>query len=292
MVDPVRSPDAARAPIATTTDVCVHYGARVALAPTTLRVEAGTSTSLVGPNGSGKSTLLGLLAGFVRPTDGTVALAPGARVSFVAQQHHQHRWMPLSVEDVLRMGRYGARGLLGRLGAHDREAIAGAAARLHVDDLRRRPFGELSGGQRQRVLIAQALAAAPDLLLLDEPITGLDLTSQERILELIAEESSAGTAVVMSTHHLGEARRTDRVVLLAGCLLAAGPPVEVLTPELLAETFGNRLVPGARAALVVDEHGHGHDDCPDGDLDAAALLPQHRHDHHAHRHHEAGEPAR
>ena len=90
--------------------------------------------------------------------------------------------------------------------------------------LRRRPFGELSGGQRQRVLVAQALAAQPDLLLLDEPITGLDLPSQQRILEVIDETPSRRHVVVLSTHHLGEARRIDRVLLLAGCVLADGAP--------------------------------------------------------------------
>jgi ABC-type Mn2+/Zn2+ transport system ATPase subunit len=282
----LRTVDVVDAPrlVVTAVDVCVHYGTIVALAPSTLTIESGTSTALVGPNGSGKSTLLGLLAGLVRPTAGTLAVAQGVQIAFVAQQQHQHRWMPLSVEDVLRMGRYAERGLLGRLGPTDRVAIDTAAHRLDVDDLRRRPFGELSGGQRQRVLVAQALAAAPDLLLLDEPITGLDLASQERILEIIAAETATGTAVVMSTHHLGEARRTDRVLLLAGCVLAVGPPHEVLQPRLLAEAFGDRLVTSGAAALVVDEHGHAHDDCPDGEPEAAELLPQHRHDHHAHGH--------
>ena len=273
------------AAVAVAVDVCVHYGPVVALAPSSLTVHAGTSTSLVGPNGSGKSTLLGMLAGLVRPTDGSIRITAGTRVSFVAQQQHQHRWMPLSVEDVLRMGRYARRGLLGRLRDEDRAAIARSARRLDVEDLRRRPFGELSGGQRQRVLVAQALASEPELLLLDEPITGLDLASQQRILDLLDEETAEGTAVVMSTHHLGEARRTDRVLLMAGCVLAEGTPGDVLTPDLLTEAFGDRLVrsAGDGAAVVVDEHGHAHDDCPD-DTGAADLLPQHRHDHDAHEH--------
>jgi zinc/manganese transport system ATP-binding protein len=275
--------------LARAVDVCVHYGPVVALAPTSIAIRRGTATALVGPNGSGKSTLLGLLAGLIRPTDGEVVLAPGVRVAFVAQQQHHHRWMPLSVEDVLRMGRFGRRGLLGRLGADDRAAVADAARRLDVAGLRRRPFGELSGGQRQRVLVAQALASEPDLLLLDEPITGLDLPSQQRILDLIDEVTAAGAAVVLSTHHLGEARRTDEVALLAGCLLALGPPAEVLEPALLAEAFGNRLVRVDGEATVVDEHGHAHEGCPD-ELEAGDLLPQHHHDHHAHRHPHAGAP--
>jgi zinc/manganese transport system ATP-binding protein len=269
--------------VARAVDVCVHYGSVVALAPTSLTVRRGTSTSLVGPNGSGKSTLLGLLAGLIRPTDGQVELAPGTRVAFVAQHQHQHRWMPLSVEDVLRIGRYGQRGLLRRLRAEDRAAMADAAARLDVEHLRRRPFGELSGGQRQRVLVAQALAGEPDLLLLDEPITGLDLPSQQVIIELIGDVTRSGSAVVLSTHHLGEARQTDQVALLAGCLLAAGPPGEVLRPGLLAEAFGNRLVGADGAAALVDEHGHAHEGCPD-ELAVGDLVPQHHHDHHDHPH--------
>jgi iron complex transport system ATP-binding protein len=265
-------------------DVCVHYGSTVALAPSTLVVPRGQSVALVGPNGSGKSTLLHVLAGLLRPTSGSVERRDGARVSFVAQHQLQHRWMPISVGEVLRMGRYGERGLVGRLGANDRHAVAEAAERMDVGAMVRRPFGDLSGGQRQRVLVAQALAARPDLLLLDEPITGLDLASQQRILEVIADETADGTSVVLSTHHLGEARHTDRVLLLAGCIVADGPPAEVLRPRLLAEAFGNRMIRTANGAvLVVDDHGHADGDHDDG-LDASDLLPQHRHDHVHHEH--------
>ena len=225
-----------------------------------------------------------VLAGLLKPTSGTVARRAGAVVSFVAQHQFQHRWMPLSVGEVLRMGRYGERGLLGRIRADDRRAIAAAAERMAVGDLLRRPFGALSGGQRQRVLVAQALAAEPDLLLLDEPITGLDLTSQQRILDLIADERAAGTAVVLSTHHLGEARCTDRVLLLAGCVIADGPPAEVLRPDLLTEAFGDRVVRGDDGAVVIDDHGHAHALDDDSHTTAADLIPQHHHDHARHDH--------
>ena len=145
------------------------------------------------------------------------------------------RDQPLSVDEVLRMGRYAARGLVGRLRRDDHDAIDAAATRLEVDELRHRSFGDLSGGQRQRVLVAQALASQPGLLLLDEPITGLDLPSQARILEVVHDEVTRGGTVVLSTHHLGEARRTDRVMLLAGCVVADGPPATVLQREHLAE---------------------------------------------------------
>src|SRR3990170_2148005 len=108
------------APTVVAERACVHYGSTVALAPTSLAIAAGQSVSLVGPNGSGKSTLLHLLARLVRPTSGSVLVRDGTRTALVAQAQLQHRWMPISVDDVLRMGRYGERGLLGRLGARDR----------------------------------------------------------------------------------------------------------------------------------------------------------------------------
>jgi ABC-type Mn2+/Zn2+ transport system ATPase subunit len=281
---PVASVNPQGTVVAELDDACVHYGSVVALAPSTLQLERGSVVALVGANGSGKSTLLNLLAGLLEPTDGTVRRAPNTTIALVPQHQHHHRWMPLAVDDVLRMGRYRARGLLGRFGPSDRAAMAAAAERLDVAALRSRQFGELSGGQRQRVLVAQALVAEPGLLLLDEPITGLDLPSQQRILELIADVRDGGMTVVLSTHHLGEARQADRVLLMAGCVLADGSPSAVLRPELLAEAFGNRAVSfdGDAVVTVVDEHGHG-----DGEDPIAALVPhQQRHDHAVHRHHD------
>lgn len=256
-------------------DACVHYGSVVALAPTTFGLAPGESVALVGSNGSGKTTLLSLLAGLVAPDDGTVDV-PG-RVAMVTQHHHHHRWMPLSVDEVLRIGRYQRRGLLGRLGADDRAAIDAAAELLEVTGLRGRSFGELSGGQQQRVLVAQAVASEPDLLLLDEPITGLDLPSQLRILEVIDRHAAGGGTVVFSTHHLAEARRARRVMLLAGCVLADGSPSDVLLPSLLAEAFGGRMIREDGTSIVVDDHGHDH-----GEPHVPELVPHHglhRHDH-------------
>ncbi len=263
--------------LATTTDVCVHYGSVVALAPTTLKFEVGTSVALVGANGSGKTTLLSVLAGLVEPAAGAVTV--NGSVAMVTQHHDHHRWMPLSVEEVLRMGRYTHSGLLGRLRRDDRDAIRQAAVRLEVEHLRKRPFGDLSGGQRQRVLVAQAIVAQPDLLLLDEPITGLDLPSQLRILEVIEQHKTAGGTVVFSTHHLAEAKRADRVMLMAGCILADGRPTDVLVPRLLAEAFGGRLIRDDGLSVVIDEHGHDH-----GEPRAPELLPHHGLHHHGHDH--------
>jgi len=265
--------------LATLERACVHYGHVIALAPTDLEVRVGETIALVGSNGSGKSTLLHLLAGLLEPTDGAVHRT--ASVALVAQHHHHHPWMPLSVDEVLRMGRY--RGMLHRLHGDDRVAIDAAAHRLEIDALRTRRFGELSGGERQRVMVARAVAAQADLVLLDEPITGLDLPSQEIILEVIAGEASRGAAVVFSTHHLGEARRADRVILLAGCVLADGTPDDVLTPALLAEAFGGRMLHAESATIVVDEHHHGHGAHTDSAL--SGHLDHHDHAHHDHAHH-------
>ncbi len=268
-------------------DACVHYGDLTALAPSSFELERGTTIALVGSNGSGKTTLISLLAGLLEPGDGRVEAA--RPVSLVAQHRNHHRWMPLSVDEVLRMGRYGERGLLGRLKGRDRALIDDAAEQLEVTHLRRRPFGELSGGQQQRVLVAQALAADPALLLLDEPITGLDLPSQLRILDVIADAAAAGRTVVFSTHHLAEARRADRVMLLAGCVLADGAPGEVLVPALLAEAFGGRLIRDDGTTVVVDEHGHDHGDGEPHELGPHHEFHEHEHEHHHEHQHESAD---
>lgn len=244
-------------------EAAMAYGEILALQPTTLAVDRGSVISLIGSNGSGKSTVLGLMAGLISPSSGTVSRAPRCRVGFVPQQHHHHRWMPLTVNEVISMGRFSRLGLLRPFRRVDRLAVATAAERLEVADLLRRPMSRLSGGQRQRVLVAQALVEDADLLLLDEPITGLDLASQRVILEVIGTEAARGAAVVFSTHHLDEARRADRVILLAGRVIADAPPDIALTTERLASAFGGRLITLDAATVVLDEHGHGieHDDC-------------------------------
>ncbi len=265
----------------TVRDVCVHYATNVALAPTTFDLDAGSSVALVGANGSGKTTLLSLMAGLLTPTDGTATTR--GRVALVPQHRHHHRWMPLSVDEVIRIGRYGDRGLLGRITAADRRIVADTADELEVAHLLGRAFGELSGGQQQRVLVAQALAAVPDVLLLDEPVTGLDLPSQLRILDVIGRHRAGGGIAVYSTHHLAEARRADRVLLLAGCVLADGPPGDVLVPHLLAEAFGGRVIRDDGSTVVVDDHGHDHDD--HGPHELGPHHEFHAHEHHHHHHH-------
>lgn len=261
--------------VAEFTGVSVRYADVVALDTTTTTFRRGTSIALVGANGSGKSTVLRLLAGLLEPTTGSVERLAGVEAAFIAQQHEHHDWMPLPVDEVIRMGCYRTRGLLQRITRADRQEIRDVAERLEVADLLRRSFSDLSGGQRQRVLVAQALIGAPRLLLLDEPITGLDLPSQEAILSIIDAEIAAGSTVVFSTHHLEEAKRAGRVMLLAGCVIADGTPDDVLRPEHLATAFGGRLLRVGDEALLVDDHGHGH---------SHELGDDHNHDDVGHRH--------
>ncbi len=246
--------------------VTVSYGSQRALSDITIQLPAGSVTALIGPNGSGKTTLLHVLAGLITPASGAVERPD--RVAYMPHQHGIGMWMPLTVREVIGMGLYRLRGLFGRLTAADRGRVRDVAELLEVADLLGRQFGELSTGQRQRVLMAQAIVQEGDLLLLDEPITGLDMASRTRILEVIEAERARGAIVILSTHHLDEARHCDHVLLLANHLVAQGPPGAVLTAEILQASYEGRIVHAtgescdhpADRLVVLDDHGHGHGD--------------------------------
>ncbi len=245
--------------------VTLRHGRVPAIEAVSFTIESGSSVALLGPNGSGKSTVLDLIAGLRSPDEGSLRVSAASRgISYVLQDLDEKHALPVTVDEVLRMGRYGHRGLIGRLTSSDHAAIDRAAARSEVESLRRRRFHGLSGGERQRVLLAQALAAEPELLLLDEPITGLDMASQERILAIVAEETTAGTTVMLSTHHLDEARHCDVALLLATRIVAVGPPDEALTADHLREAYADRVLGDhsdhdhAHDLVVLDDHGHGH----------------------------------
>jgi iron complex transport system ATP-binding protein len=240
----------------------VRYSATTALRDVSFDLPAGLAAAVVGPNGSGKTTLLRSLAGLVSPTSGEVRWRERPRIAFVLQHGADQQWLPLTAAEVIRMGRFAELGALRPLRRADRTAVSTAAERMEVADLLRAQFSDLSGGQRQRVLLAQALVQEPDVLLLDEPITGLDLASQQRILDVINEETDAGRTVVLSTHHLEEAKRCDMVVLVATELVAMGPAEEVLTAPNLRQAYGARVLSVDSAAdgqiTLLDDHGHGH----------------------------------
>jgi ABC-type Mn2+/Zn2+ transport system ATPase subunit len=242
------------------TDLRVQHGSRSALADVSLEVAAGTSVAVVGANGSGKTTLLRSIAGLQRPTAGTVDTG-GADVALVLQTTTVDTALPITVLETVRLARAAFRGPWRRLVARDRAVVADAMARLEVTDLADRPLHDLSGGQRQRVLVAQGLAQDAPILLLDEPVTGLDLVSKDVILGVIDDETSAGRIVVTSTHDLHEARGCDRVVLLATGLVAEGVPDEVLTEAHLQQAFEGRVMRLPDGQLLVDDaHLHHHGD--------------------------------
>ena len=188
-------------PAISTRDLHVTYGESTALSNVTLDLPTGSSLAVIGPNGSGKSTLLGALAGTIEPSSGSVTIA-GRPPALVLQATEVDRSLPITVEETVALSRYPSLGLLGRFRATDRKAIADALRRLEIDDLARTQLHELSGGQRQRVLVAQGLAQETEVLLLDEPVTGLDVTSRSVILDLIGDQVTAGQTVIVTTHSL------------------------------------------------------------------------------------------
>jgi ABC-type Mn2+/Zn2+ transport system ATPase subunit len=247
----------------------VTYGGHTAVRDLDLTVPAGQVTAVIGPNGSGKSTLLGAMSGLIEPSAGVVELfgrraTDGRRrVAHVLQTTSANAAIPLTVLETVRMGAYGRHGWFGRITGADREAVEAAIDRLHVRDLASRQLVELSGGQRQRAYVAQGLAQGADLLLLDEPITGLDLVTQEVIADVVTSEAAAGRTVILTTHDVGTAGLADRVVLLNTGLVACGTPEQVLRPDVLAKAYGEHAHVLGDGTLVLDEshhHDHRHHD--------------------------------
>lgn len=227
-----------------TEHLTVMYGPQVALEDATVRFEAGQFSAIIGPNGAGKSTLLKSLVGLVTPSSGSVTFDPGhtARncISYVPQQQTLDWAFPVTVWDTAMMGRTGRLGWLRWPGKSDREKVITALKETGMYDHRHRHIGALSGGQRQRVLLARMLARQGHLLLLDEPMTGVDAATQEQLMQLLREEANKGRAVVMVTHDLEQARRwCDHLVLVNKRVIADGPPAAVYTPANIEATFSS-----------------------------------------------------
>lgn len=239
-------------------DVVLRYGSRTALGSSTFTIPRGAVTAVIGPNGSGKSTVLNAIAGLVEPASGSLSVETGgSRVAYVLQATKVNETLHVTVREVVTMGRYATTGPYGRLEVADREAVAGAMERMGITALADRHLHELSGGERQRVFVAQGIAQVHDLLLLDEPLTGLDLTSAQAIDDMIHEEQRAGRTVIMSTHELAEARAADWVLLLSGRVVAHGAPSTVITAAHLAEAYGPSLLHVADTdGLFLDDPAH------------------------------------
>ena len=221
-------------------------------------------TSLVGPNGSGKSTLLHAIAGLLEPASGTVNVdgRPPAevrrRIAYVLQAQHAPAHLPVTVREVVALGRAPVRGPVARLRREDRVAVDEAIDRVELGRLAGRHLGELSGGERQRAFVAQGLAQQADIVLLDEPTAGLDVASTEQIRSVLAQERAAGRTVIVATHDLTDAANSDHVVLLAGRVIAAGPPLVALAPAHLRQAYQGRLLDVGGDLLLVDDDAHHH----------------------------------
>ena len=244
--------------------VSLGYDDAPAVSGVSIVVPAGASLALLGTNGSGKSTLLKGLIGLLEPLAGEMRVL-GARprdarprVGYLRQQSWSGRVAPMTVRDAVRIGRFARLGWFRREGAEDRRIVDQAMTRLGIDHLARRSLHELSGGQRQRVQLAQVLAQQPDLFLLDEPFSGLDLPTQQQLLRILAEERARGAGMVIATHELAVARDCDLVLLLRGRVVAAGPPEVVCTEDNLVAAFGllGQAIRGPAPELLLDDRHH------------------------------------
>ncbi len=228
--------------------VWVDFGGHPVLEDITFSAAAGEFVSVVGPNGAGKTTLLKVILGLIRPRRGEVQVfgvppwklgKQRARIGYVPQVEEVDPRFPLRVLDVVLMGRYGALGLGRRPGAADRHAAVEALKLVGIAHLAGKPLGELSGGQRQRVFVARALAVKPELLLLDEPTTGIDPAASESFYELLRRIQKTGVTVIMVTHDVGViSRYVDKVACLNRRLVVHGRPEEVMADAALAEMYG------------------------------------------------------
>lgn len=232
-------------------DVTVTYrNGHTALRAASFAIPAGTITALVGVNGSGKSTLFKAIMGFVPLAKGEIrilgqsvsAALKSNLVAYVPQAEEVDWNFPVLVEDVVMMGRYGHMGFLRIPRAADRAAVDGALARVGMEALRKRQIGELSGGQKKRVFLARALAQDARVILLDEPFTGVDVTTEETIIALLRALRDEGRVMLVSTHNLGSVPEfCDRTVLIKGTVLAYGPTATTFTQSNLETTFGGVL---------------------------------------------------
>lgn len=232
-------------------DVTVTYrNGHTALRNASFAIPTGTIAALVGVNGSGKSTLFKSIMGFLRVSQGRIkVLQQDVRaamrrnlVAYVPQSEDVDWNFPVLVEDVVMMGRYGHMGFLRRPRLADREAVTQALERVNMQAFRHRQIGELSGGQKKRVFLARALAQDAQVILLDEPFTGVDVKTEDAIVSLLKSLREEGRVMLVSTHNLGSVPEfCDRTILINRTVLAYGATRDVFTRENLEKTFGGVL---------------------------------------------------
>lgn len=239
-------------------DVSAGYGAGVVLQDVDLAIPPGTLVGVIGPNGSGKSTLLKAILGLAPVTTGTVLLDGGPvaeqrdRLAYVPQREAVDWSFPVSAEQVVMMGRYPRVGWLRVPGTLDGAAVREALERVALADLGSTQIGGLSGGQQQRVFLARALVQEASVLLLDEPMTGVDQTTEQLIVTLLKELRDSGTTILHATHDLESAAEiSDQLCFVNRRVVAYGPPAETFIPSVLHSTFGGEL-------LIVQAGDHSH----------------------------------
>ena len=254
-------------PLVELNHITFGYGAEPVLEDICLHLHPGQFAALVGPSGAGKTTLLRLILGVLQPTGGELCIhgqtlngGPTPRVSYVPQLETVDWNFPVTVEQAVLMGRTGKSGLWPWPGVDDRRRLRETLQRLEIDHLAGRHIRDLSGGQQQRVFLARALIAEPDLLVLDEPTTGVDVRTAENMLHMLADLNGQGMTILMTTHDLNAAAaHLPWVICLNRECIAQGSPDEVFTEEILTKTYrGDMLVIRQNGMLFVQQRPHGH----------------------------------
>jgi len=247
------------APIIKAIDATVQYETGVALDRVTFDLPRAVRLAIVGPNGAGKSTLLKLIAGLLNPTSGEINIfgaKPGGHicVAYVPQRSQVDWTFPVTVRDVVMMGRIGKVGILHRPGKQDWYSVDHALEVVGLSSLEKRQISELSGGQQQRMFIARALAQEAELMLMDEPLTGLDMGSQKDIFNIISTLNQAGVTILVSLHDLGlAAEHFDSVMLLNHSLIGLGKPADVFSDENLVRAYGIHHGAGQVDLSIIDD---------------------------------------
>lgn len=240
--------------------ISVAYKEKTVLHEISFQAAHGARIAVVGPNGAGKSSLFKAMVGLLPLQTGRIlihGLPLGNHkdcVAYIPQREEVDWRFPVTVHDVVMMGRFGARGWFARSNRADREAVERSLDEMGIAHLAQASIGDLSGGQQQRVFLARALAQDPHILLMDEPFTGVDVTTQETTFDLLDHLRKREVTAILSTHDLNlAASRFDAVILLNKRLIACGSPREVLKQENLSRAFGNSLLVIENGAMMVDE---------------------------------------
>lgn len=241
-------------------EITVAYNGTPVLREVSFEVPQGTRVAVVGPNGAGKSTLFKALVGLLPLRQGRVlihGLPLGHHLDCVAYipQREEVDWkFPVTASDVVMMGRYGTLGWLKRPGKSDRAVVMRSLEQMGIANLARAPIGELSGGQQQRIFLARALAQEPHILLMDEPFTGVDASTQEATLMLLDQLKAEHVTVMVSTHDLNLANaRFDRVLLINRRVIAYDEASHVFTPDAVTQAFGTHTLVLEGKPVVIDD---------------------------------------